>query len=59
MKVCELIYKLMEIEEKYGNIPIKILTSMEDEEGEDRNIEWEIEDVDMMFEEYAYISPEW
>ena len=56
MLISELIKKLTFFKDTLGDLPVYILTSFEDEDGEDRNCEYNIDYVDSMFNQYVYIS---
>lgn len=58
MKASELINKLTEKMAELGDVPVKILTVFEDEDGEDRNCENDIWYVEDMFGRYIYLTPD-
>lgn len=56
MKVSELIEKLMDAMDEIGDKEVVLLTSVDDGEGEDRNVEFDIESVDTMFSHYIFLT---
>lgn len=58
MKVSELIEQLMQKMDEIGDVPVKILSSFEDEDGEDRNWERDIWYVSTLFDHFIYITPD-
>lgn len=56
MKVSEIINKLTALKDEVGDIQVCIGSTVDDGEGEDRNITYEIDFVGNVFNHYIYLE---
>lgn len=56
MYIKEIIEQLTKIYNDCGNLPLYINTCCEDDEGEEHNVNFEIDCVGGMFDNYAFIG---